>query len=328
MRAGELRAKRRAAQPVDRLAIQLLGGSPSLTSARERASTPSAQSVPAGCVVSASRSSASRASASSPVRAAASTSSGSAQIGDAQARWRLDARLRRSDAPPRSGRDRCRGRRPPSARTATPGPRRSRSAFSIAALIRASTPRLRARGRPRAASRRKAPMRTPVAAVTASASATSDAASAEVAAPGDDDARPWSAVAQRSERAGVAGELELPGDDGRRSRRMSQTRRRASRPSHPTESTSLVVAKRAHGSPQRRRRGGQAVRHEPRQPVEQQVGRTTGRAPGRGAPGRRCETSRSVPAAASPPAASALPQPRGRSRARARRRAARAASPP
>ena len=52
---------------------------PLLTSARDRASIPSAQSVPAGCVVAASRSSASPASPACPQRMAASTSSGSTQ---------------------------------------------------------------------------------------------------------------------------------------------------------------------------------------------------------------------------------------------------------
>ena len=56
--AGELGTQPGAAQPLDRLAVEALGGSPSLSRARERASMPSAQSLRATAVAAARRSSA------------------------------------------------------------------------------------------------------------------------------------------------------------------------------------------------------------------------------------------------------------------------------
>ena len=47
MRTGELRTQPGAAQSIDRLAVEASAASPSLSSARDRASMPSAQSVPA-----------------------------------------------------------------------------------------------------------------------------------------------------------------------------------------------------------------------------------------------------------------------------------------
>jgi hypothetical protein len=76
MGAGELRPEPGTAEPVDRLAVQGLGGLPPLTSARERASTPRPKSVLLACVVFASWTRPSAARPVFPVRDAASISSG------------------------------------------------------------------------------------------------------------------------------------------------------------------------------------------------------------------------------------------------------------
>ena len=78
VRPGQLGTKGRAAQSFDRLTIRGLGVSPSLSSARDRAWIPCAQSVWPTLVAAASRSSASAASWVCPVLLAASISSGSA----------------------------------------------------------------------------------------------------------------------------------------------------------------------------------------------------------------------------------------------------------
>ena len=80
--AGRMRVR---LEPLDRLAVELSAASPSLSRARERASTPSAQSVPLARVVSDSRSSGVGCEPGLvPLRTAASISSASDQHEDAR----------------------------------------------------------------------------------------------------------------------------------------------------------------------------------------------------------------------------------------------------
>jgi hypothetical protein len=80
LRPRELGTQLGAAQPIDRFPVELVGGGAVAEQRPGACLDPSAQSVPLGWVVAASRLSASRASSASPARAAASTSSGSAHM--------------------------------------------------------------------------------------------------------------------------------------------------------------------------------------------------------------------------------------------------------
>jgi hypothetical protein len=80
MRAGGRDVDMGAAEPRDRVTVEPSAATPSLSSARERASIPSAQSVPLARVVSVSRPSASAASSGLPTWAAATISSAGFQL--------------------------------------------------------------------------------------------------------------------------------------------------------------------------------------------------------------------------------------------------------
>ena len=105
--AGEIHDDPGPPQPLDRLDVERVGGSPEASSARERARIPSAQSVPAAASVPRVRRSASAAT-SGILRAAATRR---ARRGRSHGRRGHRARTRfgRPPAPRRSGRARCRG---------------------------------------------------------------------------------------------------------------------------------------------------------------------------------------------------------------------------
>ena len=150
---------------------------PSLSSARQRASMPSATSVPQGCVVSASRASASRASPASAMRTAASTSSGSAHM-DIHGLRESEVARRAADAASsyrarplyRTAAAQC------AQATASPCPPAAACsiALAIAAEASASLP-----CSARSLSDVRGAMRLPVAAATLSVSATSEAVPAK-----------------------------------------------------------------------------------------------------------------------------------------------------
>ena len=210
VRAGELGPQPGAAQPLDRLAIQPLGGVARRSAALgERASMPSAKSVPLGWVVSASRSSASRASSDVAARArpprrarAAPTSTPTARR---CSRWLAGP----PTPPPRSGRDRCRGPRPPSApdRRRCPAlrPRLARCALAIAAEASASLPCRAAE--PQQACRARSGSRSPP--PRSRLSAISEAAPAKSPDPRVSQAQRGEVDRQLRQRAGVANELDL-----------------------------------------------------------------------------------------------------------------------
>ena len=166
------------------------------------------QSVPAGCVVPANRSSASRASSTSPARAAASTSSGSAHMA-CQGSMAFDvARRAAARRLVVAARGRCRGPRPPTRRR-SPEPLPLRSACSIALAIgrgglgfpplECAEPQHRCRARSR--SRSPQPRSPPP--PSAAAAPAKSPVHARARAQHLEDA--W----QRAERTGVASELDL-----------------------------------------------------------------------------------------------------------------------
>ena len=119
----------------------------------------------------------------------------------------------------------------------------------------ARRPRPRAPAARRAACRRTARSRMPVAPLTASASAIERGRLAKSPLQRDDDARALQRRRSSGERAGVTGELHLPGDDRVRKPSMSQSARGGGRGHRsPPEHLRVVVGERAHRLAQRRRR--------------------------------------------------------------------------
>jgi hypothetical protein len=109
-------------------------------------------------------------------------------------------------------------------------------------------------------------MRIPVAAVTASASATT------VAAPRGDDAPAVQRGHEQRERSGVTGQLQPPGADRVPALPVPE-RGGGGRDHRPELEHLLIVAKRAHRLPQRWRRRSESLRDQPREAVQQEVGR-------------------------------------------------------
>ena len=207
----------------------------------------------------------------SPLRAAASTSSGSAHMDVHQVRgprWLAGP----PTPPPRSGRGRCRGPRPPSAPKPPPSlalrPRPARSARDRCDGL--GFPALQCR---EPQQRRRARWRLPVAAATLSVSAMSEAAPAKspihaVAMP-----RLREVERQLRERAGVADEL---GPVWRRCAcmpSMSHSEGAGGRghPAPPQDVLHGDVGERFRCPLQRRSRGGVSLGDQQREAVEQQV---------------------------------------------------------
>ena len=208
--AGQLHAQAGTAEAVDRLPVEASASSPSLTSARERASTPSAQSVPLARAVSGEPLRGRRPRARVPRCAPPPRSARRGPGGEPQ-RMRVLARLLRRGQRllvPAEAVAQHRGRplRRSSALRPRPGAPRRRWRPRSARAASASWPRKAARARAAYGA-----ILLPVASATASASATSVAAAANSPPNRCTVARDAEGDGQHDERAGVTGEPDLAG---------------------------------------------------------------------------------------------------------------------
>jgi hypothetical protein len=92
----------------------------------------------------------------------------------------------------------------------------------------------------------------------------------EVAAPRDDDSVPLERSRQEGERPGLAGEPQLQRDDGTEALHVPE-RGGPRRGDRSPLQRHLVLAKRAHGLPQPRRRSGEPFRDQLRESVQEEV---------------------------------------------------------